>query len=53
MFSLTFTNIKENELNDYYNKLKGVQKDVKKAKELQGSTKIKKVTLKDLKVMQS
>ena len=30
MLSLTFTNIKENELNDYYNKLKGVQKDVKK-----------------------
>ena len=49
MLSLTFTNIKENELNDYYNKLKGVQKDVKKATELQGPTKIKKVTLKDFK----
>ena len=49
MLSLTFTNIKEYELNDYYNKLKGVQKDVKKATELQGPTKIKKVTLKDFK----
>ncbi len=49
MLSLTFTNIAENELNDYYNKLKGVQKDVKKAKELQGPTKIKKVTPKDFK----
>ena len=28
MVSLTFTNIKENELNYYYYKLKGVQKDV-------------------------
>ena len=49
MLSLTFTNITENELNDYYNKLKGVQKDVKKAEELQGPTKIRKVTLKDFK----
>ena len=30
MLSLTFTNIKENELNDYYNKLKVIQKDAKK-----------------------
>ena len=49
MLSLTFTKITENELNDYYNKLKSVQKDVKKATELQGPTKIKKVTLKDFK----
>ena len=49
MLSLTFTNIKENELNDYYNKLKVIQKDAKKAKELQGPTKMKKVTLKDFK----
>ena len=49
MLSLTFTNITENELNDYYNKLKGVQKDVKKAEALQGPTKIRKVTLKDFK----
>ena len=49
MLSLTFTNITENELNDYYKKLKGVQKDVKKAEELQGPTKIRKVTLKDFK----
>ena len=49
MLSLTFTKITENELNDYYNKLKGVQKDVKKSEELQGPTKIKKVTLKDFK----
>jgi hypothetical protein len=49
MLSLTFTNITENELNDYYNKLKGVHKDVKKAEELQGPTKIRKVTLKDFK----
>jgi hypothetical protein len=47
ILSLTFTNITENKLNDYYNKLKGVQKDIKKAEELQGPTKIKKVTLKD------
>ena len=46
MLSLTFTKITENKLNDYYNKLKGVQKDVKKSEELQGPTKIKKVTLK-------
>ena len=30
ILSLTFTNITENKLNDYYNKLKGVQKDIKK-----------------------
>ncbi len=42
ILSLTFTNITENKLNDYYNKLKGVQKDIKKAEELQGPTKIKK-----------
>ncbi len=36
-------------MNDFYNKLKGVQKDAKKAKELQGPTKKRKVTLKDFK----
>jgi hypothetical protein len=52
ILSLTFTNITENELNYYYNKLNVVQKvekDVKKAEALQGPTKIRKVTLKDFK----
>ena len=49
ILSLTFTNITDNKLNNCYNTLKGVQKDVKKAEELQGPTKLKKVTLKDFK----
>ena len=39
MLSLTFTKITENELNDYYNKLKGVQKDVKKLLNYKGQPK--------------
>jgi hypothetical protein len=36
----------ENELNEYYNTLKNIKNNVKKSEELQGSKKIKKVTLK-------
>ena len=42
MLSLTFTNITENELNDYYNKLKGVQKDVKKLRHYKAQPKLEK-----------
>ena len=46
---LTYSRTTEQKLKDSYTKLKDIQKDIKKAEQLQGPTKIKKVTLKDFK----
>ena len=48
---LTYSRTTEQKLKDSYTKLKDIQKDIKKAEQLQGPTKIKKVTLKDFKVV--
>ncbi len=49
ILSLTFKNVAENELNESFDKLKRVKKDIKKAEDLQGPNKIKQITLKDFK----
>jgi hypothetical protein len=48
---LTYSRTTEQKIKDSYTKLKDIQKDIKKAEQLQGPTKIKKVTLKDFKVV--
>ena len=46
---LTYSKTSENKLNQSYETLKKLKTNVKKAEELQGSTKIKKITVKDFK----